>query len=272
MYKSERIDETGRRIYTNIEDKDFASTTTILSAYEDKTGLVEWAEKVGQEEAERIRVATSERGKLSHALVESFFVTLGDCEKYKNNPYAKTAVEGFYSRVEPYMQEEVLFSEHIPGARMAGRFDQAVYVPPETFTLAADGMSTELEYVQEGYIITDLKTKDKQPRLDKVEYLIKNLLQVSSYASMLENTYKIKVTGAVVVYSVVLKTKQVCRKLYINKDNINFYWRHMKRLIEDYNGIRPVRDGYWYDIVKQATCYYDVESETFSNHCPREIF
>ena len=57
------------RIY-HTPDGDFPSVTTILSATDDDTWLAQWRARVGEEEAERIRRETAERGTLVHSYLE----------------------------------------------------------------------------------------------------------------------------------------------------------------------------------------------------------
>jgi genome maintenance exonuclease 1 len=57
------------RIY-HTPDGDFPSVTTILSATDDNRWLAQWQARVGEEEAERIRRQTAERGTLIHSYLE----------------------------------------------------------------------------------------------------------------------------------------------------------------------------------------------------------
>lgn len=57
------------RIY-HTPDGDFPSVTTILSATDDDTWLAQWRARVGEEEADRIRRETAERGTLVHWYLE----------------------------------------------------------------------------------------------------------------------------------------------------------------------------------------------------------
>jgi len=61
--------EDGRRLYIYGEEK-LPSVTTILSGTKKGDSLKKWVEKVGEEEAERIRSEAAARGSEMHAILE----------------------------------------------------------------------------------------------------------------------------------------------------------------------------------------------------------
>ncbi len=69
--KLERIDRSTGRVYKAWNfDIPMPSVTTILDGTKDKTHLKQWAESVGQEEAERIRNEAATIGTHMHSVVE----------------------------------------------------------------------------------------------------------------------------------------------------------------------------------------------------------
>jgi hypothetical protein len=60
------------RLYIDSEDKLYISTTSLLSIYEDKTGLNAWIAKLGEEEAIKQRDEAANRGTLAHLDIEDF--------------------------------------------------------------------------------------------------------------------------------------------------------------------------------------------------------
>jgi len=66
----------GKRYYEIKEGRKvlglFPSITTVLSATSDKTGLDEWRNKVGHEEADRISKLSMNRGTVMHRLIELY--------------------------------------------------------------------------------------------------------------------------------------------------------------------------------------------------------
>ena len=71
----------GRRYVNEVGDK-LPSVTTILSHGKDKSGLIEWTNRVGKEEAERIRDSAAKVGTAMHSFIESHV-------KLRPVPYAK---------------------------------------------------------------------------------------------------------------------------------------------------------------------------------------
>lgn len=70
--KLERIDSKTGRKYKTPSGLLYPSVTTILSSMADKSGLDEWREKVGEEEANRVTRRSATRGTNVHRLCEDF--------------------------------------------------------------------------------------------------------------------------------------------------------------------------------------------------------
>lgn len=266
QYKGELIDK-GRRIYLDHNDKEYISVTTLLSHYEDKTHLNNWSQRIGEDEANRIRDEAALRGKNTHSQIETYFNNKhsNNDEVVEFNKYATAAVEKFYSRVQPVKEEGVLLWEPFHNIRVGGRFDQLLYLPPNTFTYCGTD-----EYVLPGNVIVDLKTKDKQPRLDKLDFIVKHLLQIATYAKMLNATEQIEVKGGCIVYAVALKTKSCCKILHIDKECIDFYWSKVVDMLLDFYGVQSMKQT-WRDIIREACYTYDFITNDFISYEPREI-
>lgn len=268
VYKGERTDDSGKRVYLDDKQNEYVSITTLLSAYEDKSGLTAWSERIGAEEAIRIRDEAAKRGTRTHSEVEAFFNSkhTGIAGVAEFSSHASVAIDKFYSKVEPVREEGVVLWEPYKDVRVAGRFDQLLHIPAETFRYCDTN-----DYVLPGNVIVDLKTKDKQPRLDKIDYIVKHLMQISSYAKMLMATQNIEIKGGCIVYAVALKTKNCCRILHIDEDCMQFYWDKVLNMLLDYYGIQSMKQT-WRDIVKEASCTYDFIVDQFISYEPREIY
>jgi len=68
--KLERMDTSAGRVYKSDELEPVPSVTTILSATKDQSFLKEWEERVGKDEAERIRNDAATVGTHMHSVVE----------------------------------------------------------------------------------------------------------------------------------------------------------------------------------------------------------
>lgn len=266
-YKGERLDDNGRRFYTDQFDNDYVSVTTLLSKYEDKSGLTDWINRIGKDEADRIRDESAERGKIAHSQIEDFFDNLrkGTEPKQSYDGHALAAINGFYSKVTPVREEGVLLWEPRQNARLAGRFDQIVNLPDNSFLYRNCS-----EPVSGGLLIADLKTKDKQPRLDKLEYILKHLLQISTYAAMLKANEGLDIKGGCIVYAVNLKRKKCCRVVHIDKESMDFYWSKTYEMLLDYYGIKRYTQT-WKELADEASCTYDFLAGRFISYEPKEI-
>lgn len=72
-HKLERVThEDGNRFYVCPEGNNLSSVTTILSATEDKTGLLEWRAWVGDKKADQIRDEATGLGSLMHTHLENW--------------------------------------------------------------------------------------------------------------------------------------------------------------------------------------------------------
>jgi len=76
MSKIKRKVIDGRRYYEVTEGSEviglFPSITTVLGETSDKSGLEEWRNKVGHEEADRISRLSMNRGTIMHRLIELY--------------------------------------------------------------------------------------------------------------------------------------------------------------------------------------------------------
>lgn len=70
----QRVDVNGKRHYTDGVFSPVPSVTTILSETGNKDKLIQWAEKVGADEAERIRNQSANIGTKMHDNIEQYIV------------------------------------------------------------------------------------------------------------------------------------------------------------------------------------------------------
>lgn len=265
IYTGEHIDEQGKRFYVDENETKYVSVTTLLSHYEDKTTLEQWKERIGEEEAEKIKNEAADRGKEAHSEIEHYLehgVLSSEIET--PSPYAVVSIDNFYKHITAYKQEEVVFLKKHP-VYVAGRYDQLVNLPNDKFIYKDTG-----DPVKGGLILADLKTKVKSPRFDKLDYVLKYLLQLGMYARMIERTSGERVEGACLVFAVHLKTKDKCQMLYVNRELLDFYWYKASALILDYFNISKY-NGSWKSILQEAHCTYDFDTGQFLNYLPKEI-
>ena len=73
---TETID--GKRYYVLPSGEKFRSVTTVISEASDKTALLEWRKKVGEEEANKISTQAARRGTAVHSLAERYVLNEED--------------------------------------------------------------------------------------------------------------------------------------------------------------------------------------------------
>lgn len=81
--KLDRIESNGPRLYQTPDGARVPSVTTVLSQTGDKTALIEWRKRVGDQEANRISQESAGLGTLVHKHVENYI--LGEPRPAGNN-------------------------------------------------------------------------------------------------------------------------------------------------------------------------------------------
>tara|TARA_A100001011_G_C14186997_1_gene789495 strand:+ start:413 stop:1090 length:678 start_codon:yes stop_codon:yes gene_type:complete len=80
----------GKRLYACPDGNSVASVTTILDATKDKTHLIAWRKRVGEQKAREVVTEASGVGTRMHKYLEDY-VESGNWGKPGSNPYAKQA-------------------------------------------------------------------------------------------------------------------------------------------------------------------------------------
>jgi genome maintenance exonuclease 1 len=114
--------ERGRKYFTP-EGNAYPSITTVLSAM-DKSGLLEWRKRVGEEEANRISTQAATRGTAVHKLAEDYLNNNEDWQKdhMPSNLFSFAQIKKILDeRVNNvWMQETFLYSDRL---KCAGQVD-----------------------------------------------------------------------------------------------------------------------------------------------------
>ena len=125
-YDLKSVTIEGSRKYTTPEGKNYPSVTTILSHSTDKSYLIEWRKRVGEEQANRIVKKSSGRGTKLHSICEKYLLNeLNDMKIRMLMP----DIKDFFLQLRPHIDENIgnvygleqaLYSDRL---RMAGRTD-----------------------------------------------------------------------------------------------------------------------------------------------------
>ena len=272
-YKREVTHINGKREYTDHLDDVYYSNTTVLSEYENTYIIDKWIENVGVEAANKISFESSQAGTNAHFAVEHYLEHKDRIE----NIYANVAIDNFYGHLDLSrvgIEEPVFYNYQ--GLKVAGRYDQLVQIPANTFKFKKSG-----EFVPACFAISDLKTKrsyknDKKlkplPTANAIQNTFKNCLQESMYSATIclqtdfKKLYGKGVEAGVIVYV----NEKKSRLLYLNLADLNYYWRFFKILLRDYHNIAPLSLS-WAEMIDAAKCRWDEDLGLYVNNLPKEI-
>jgi CRISPR/Cas system-associated exonuclease Cas4 (RecB family) len=170
----------GKRLYTTPEGKAYPSITTVLSVLS-KQGILEWRQRVGEEEANKISRQAATRGTAVHKLAEDYLDNVEDW-KGKHMPAnlntfndLRNVIDGRLDNV--WMQEEFLYSDRL---KCAGQVDCIAEY---------DGVLS----------VIDFKTSRK-PK--KEEWITSYFIQTSFYAAAFFEQTGIPIKQAVILIAV----------------------------------------------------------------------
>ena len=178
--KTETID--GQRHYVLPDGlTKLKSVTTLLSEKLDKTALLEWRKKVGEEEAQKISTQAARRGTAIHSIAERY--VLNEENFYKNEMPAN---------IESFKAIRSVLDAHVDNIR-------GVELPLYSKALGCAGR-TDLVAEYDGVLsIIDFKTSRK---LKKAEWIENYFLQSTIYSMMFEKLYGMEVPQIAIIITV----------------------------------------------------------------------
>ena len=297
-YAGEITEESGKRQYTSKCGLSCASTTTVLSQYEDLTNdksediLEVWGDKMRAlgEDPDEISAESARVGTQSHLYIENYLLW-GEYElgSLVEQQLAQVAIDNFYSHVDPEMAQaemplfynSMLDPKNPEPFMLAGRYDNLCALPSNKFQVVKTGEMLDFQYV-----VCDLKTKrsyEKSPktgkvklkslgRTDKCDFMFKNCLQISFYSACLslqtdfKERYGAGVTGGVLVYV----NEEKAKLMYLNRKDLNYYWRVFKEILRDFYGIKKLERS-WKDLISHANGRYNYDTGRWEDNIPKEI-
>ncbi len=294
-YAGEITEESGKRQYTSKCGLSCASTTTVLSQYEDLTNdkgediLEVWGDKMRKlgEDPDEISAESARVGTLAHEYVENYLLWGEYClGNNVENKLAMNAIDNFYSYVNPDMANaemplfyDGMLQKNPEPFKIAGRYDNLIKIDSNVFQYK-NGRPLE-----EQFMIADLKTKRSYqrnkngtiktkalPRSDRVDMVFKNCLQLSMYAASLslmsdfKARYGAGITGAVLVYT----NEERSKLAYLSHSDLNYYWRIFKDILRDFYGIKPLEKS-WKQLIQESNWRPDYVNGGYTNNIPKEI-
>jgi len=194
---TENID--GKRYYVLPNGQKFRSVTTVLGDKLDKTALLEWRKKVGEEEANKISVKAARRGTAVHSI----------CEKYvlNDDDFLKDAMP---SGIDSFNGIRSLLDKHVDNIL-------GVELPLYSVALKTAGRCDLIAEFDGVASVIDFKTSLK-PK--KEEWIESYFLQTTVYSMMFEWIYKIKIPRIAILIAVDHEEPQLFvknRSQYVNR-------------------------------------------------------
>jgi genome maintenance exonuclease 1 len=176
-HQGTRITDHGTRVY-NIAGYKLPSVTTILAQTKDKTYLNDWRNKIGHEEAERIKNLSSKRGTSMHKFIEKHITGEGydDLTEVgvQAKPMAQKIIEIGFTPIEHYFGCEVML--HYPG----------LYAGSTDLVCEHNGLET----------IADFKQSNKPKR---EEWIDDYKLQIAAYAMAHDYVYGSQIRQGIIM-------------------------------------------------------------------------
>jgi len=166
----ERTSVDGKRKYLTPDGAAVASVTTILDATKDKTHLIAWKKRVGEQKAQEIVTEAAGVGTRMHKYLEDY-VEFGEWPTPGSNPYAKQA----HMMATQIKEKALTHVDEIWGSEVN------LYMP----NMYAG--TTDLVGTYKGQpCIMDFKQTNK-PK--KVEWVVDYFLQLTAYAEAHNELY-----------------------------------------------------------------------------------
>jgi hypothetical protein len=157
------------------------SVTTLLGERLDKTALIEWRNKVGEDEAQRVSVQAARRGTAIHGIAERY--VLNEENIYRNEMPVN---------IESFKPIKHVLDQHVDNI-------YGIELPLYSKILGCAGR-TDLVAEYDGVpSIIDFKTSKK---LKKPEWIEGYFLQSTIYSMMFERLYKIVIPQIVIIITV----------------------------------------------------------------------
>ena len=202
--------DSGNRVY-DFNGSRLPSVTTVLGQTKNQQFLKDWKDRVGKEEAERIKNLSGRRGTAMHKFLENHITGVGyddltpiGCEA---KPMAQKVIEMGLENVEEYYGSEVML--HYPG----------LYAGSTDLVCRHNGLDTIVDFKQAN-------------RPKKEEWIYDYYIQVAAYAMAHDEVYGSKIRQGVIM----IATPDLYYQEFKFQDAMLKLWKHrfLKRL-DEYN-------------------------------------
>lgn len=171
----------GKRYYVLPDGDKFRSVTTVISDKSDKTHLIEWKKRVGEEEAKKITTQAARRGTAVHSIAERYVLNEED--------YIRDAMP---SGLDSFNSLKELLDKHVDNIL-------GIELPLCSRVLNTAGRTDLIAEFDGVPSVVDYKTSRKTKREDWIENYF---IQSTCYGLMFEWIYKIKIPQIAIMIAV----------------------------------------------------------------------
>lgn len=176
---AETID--GARYYRLPDGSLVKSVTTIIGEKSDKTALMEWKKRVGEEEAQKISTQAAVRGTAMHTICERYLLN----EEHYPRSAMPSNIDSF-KKIRPFIDRNI---DKVYGLES----------PLYSYTLKTAGRTDCIASWNGVPTIVDFKTSRK---LKKPEWIENYFIQATTYALMCEERTGLHIPQLVILISV----------------------------------------------------------------------
>jgi len=170
----------GKRFYVTPTGEKYPSVTTVLSSLT-KEGITEWVERVGVEQANKIRTQAATRGTKVHSICEDY---IRNVDNYFSGHMPSNVM--MFKQIQPYLDEHL--------DRVYG-----IEIPLYSHTLKTAGRCDLVGRLHGITSILDYKTSTKPKNKEWIENYF---IQATVYAMMIEEMYGFKVPQIAIAIAV----------------------------------------------------------------------
>jgi len=171
----------GKRHYVLPDGRAFRSVTTVLGEKLDKTALLEWKKRVGEDQAQKISTQAARRGTAVHALAERYVLN--------EDNYLRDAMP---SSVDSFRSLRSCLDRHVDDLL-------GIEIPLHSVALKTAGRCDLVGHYDGVPSVIDFKTSRK---LKKESWIESYFLQTTCYAMMFSYMYGLKIPQVVVMIAV----------------------------------------------------------------------
>lgn len=166
-------------------------TTVLDKGGPEQPWLAQWIERVGEEEAERIRLDATDRGTALHALIEANLTSepvIVPAEKYALGPPDRNRIAGMFEKISPVLEHDI---HKVLGVELVAQWHDDT----GSSGSISNGFAGSIDCIAQvdfedgrGPVTTvlDWKTAAKHKRLDRIDNY---RMQVAAYRAALMATY-----------------------------------------------------------------------------------